>query len=151
MKRRFALAPVLRVRRLQEQAAQVEAASKSRIAAEQMDLARERADQARQALATGTYDSATFRASLAAARSMSSDATAARALAQVRANESADADTARQDAARRVKGLERLEERHRADVQAEEDRAATAATDDLVSGRHAVARAHTRNEEGFTR
>ena len=149
MNRRFRLESVLRVRRLQERAAIAQAAQESAVALEHMALAQERRRQAAASIAVGTADGRTFLASMAASRAMASNAALAREDADVK-KVLADAARAEQHTAtRRVKGMERLEDRHRADVQHEEDKAETAATDDLVSGRHAVARAASREQDGF--
>lgn len=148
MNRTFRLESVLRVRRLQERAAMAAAAQASAVAAEHMAIAQERRRQAAESVAIGTADGRTFLASMVASRAMAANAAAMREDAAMKAVLADAARTEQHSATRRVKGMERLEERHRADVQSEEDRVETAATDDLVSGRHAVSRAASREQDG---
>lgn len=122
--RRDRLATVLRVRRVQEQiaasrlaAAEAERhAAATRVAARRADVAVPRTDRHVVELAWQAVDRA--------------------AVVHAAAIATADGERGRwADAARRVKGLERLDDRLRAEARAEEQRKLAATLDDLVTTR----------------
>ncbi|WP_369136744.1 flagellar FliJ family protein [Modestobacter versicolor] len=142
----FRLEPVLRVRRNEERAAALAAAAAARDAAE----AHARAERDAEALAVRrpptSATGAGFVAAMVASAAAAADVSAARALAVARTEQ---ADLVRErwtEAAQRTKGLERLRERHLADLRRAADVAETRVVDDLVTRQHGAAR--RREEEG---
>jgi flagellar protein FliJ len=131
----FRLQPVLELRRTEERAAAAAAAEAANAAAD----ADRRATEYETALATATIPrslpAGQFVAAMTLLRTAATDASDARALAGASA-EQADLVRARWTAAaQRTKGLERLRERHQAELQRAEDAAEERAVDDLVTGR----------------
>lgn len=131
----FRLQPVLELRRTEERAAAAAAAEAANAAAD----ADRRAADYEAALATAevprSLTAGAFVATMTRLRTAASDASDARALAGASAEQ---AELVRQRwtaAAQRTKGLERLRERHLAELQRAEDAAEERAVDDLVTGR----------------
>ena len=131
----FRLQPVLELRRTEERAAAAAAAEAANAAAD----ADRRASDYEAALASAGFPTSlpagAFVAAMTRLRTAASDASDARALAGASAEQ---AELVRQRwtaAAQRTKGLERLRERHLAELQRAEDAAEERAVDDLVTGR----------------
>ena len=131
----FRLQPVLELRRTEERAAAAAAAEAANAASD----ADRRATEYEQSLATTSLPRSltpgAFVAAMTMLRTAATDASDARALAGASAEQ---ADLVRQRwtaAAQRTKGLERLRERHLAELQRAEDAAEERAVDDLVTGR----------------
>jgi flagellar FliJ protein len=131
----FRLQPVLELRRTEERAAAAAAAEAANAAAD----ADRRATEYEQSLATAALPRSltpgAFVAAMTMLRTAATDASDARALAGASAEQ---AELVRQRwtaAAQRTKGLERLRERHLAELQRAEDAAEERAVDDLVTGR----------------
>jgi flagellar FliJ protein len=131
----FRLQPVLELRRTEERAAAAAAAEAANAAAD----ADRRASEYEESLAgtriPASLPSGSFVAAMTLLRMAATDASDARALAGASAEQ---AELVRQRwtaAAQRTKGLERLRERHLADLQRAEDAAEERAVDDLVTGR----------------
>ena len=132
----FRLEPVLRLRRTEERAAALAAAA----AADRATAAREHAEAQAAELTTrrppAAGDAAAFIAAMVASRTAAADVADARAFAVAQAEQ---AEAVRQQwtaAAQRTKGLERLRERHLAQVQAAADAVEVRTVDDLVTGQH---------------
>jgi flagellar export protein FliJ len=131
VKRRFRLASVLRVRRVQEEVARADLVRANReVGTAWTDVERRRAYlEARQgALTSGT--SAAFIGAVAAGLARAQDLSAARAAHELAQQAAADRAAAWSETAQRVKALESLEERHRAEVRAADEAAAQRASDD---------------------
>jgi flagellar protein FliJ len=135
VKRAFRLRPVLELRRTEERAAAQAAAEAAATAAE----ADRRATERETALATAALPTSTSAQVFVASRSLlataAADASAARALAVASAEQAEAVRAEWTAAARRTKGLERLEERHLAALRHAADVAEERAVDDLVTGR----------------
>jgi flagellar export protein FliJ len=131
VKRGFRLASVLRVRRVQEEVARADVALSNReVGRAWTDVERRAAylEARRGEFATGT--SAAFIGSLTAGIARAQDLSAARAAHQLAQQAAADRAAAWSETAQRVKALESLEERHRAEVRAADEAAAQRASDD---------------------
>jgi flagellar export protein FliJ len=134
VKRGFRLASVLRVRRIQEEVARAEVLQANReVGVAWTDVERRNAylESRRGALESGT--SAAFIGAVTAGIARASDLSAARAAHQLAAAAAADRADGWSQAAARVKALETLEERHRAEVRAADEAAAQRASDDRSS------------------
>ncbi|SNR42329.1 flagellar export protein FliJ [Blastococcus mobilis] len=131
----FRLQPVLELRRSEERAAAAAAAEAANAAAD----ADRRATEYETALATAvlprSLPAGQFLAAMTLLRTAATDASDARALATASAEQSALVRARWTAAAQRTKGLERLRERHMAELQHAEDTAEERAVDDLVTGR----------------
>jgi len=142
----FRLEPVLRLRRNEERAAALAAAE----AAARAVAAREHAEQQAAALTTrrppGTGDAAGFVAAMVASASAAADVVEARAFALAQAEQAEAVREQWTAAALRTKGLERLKERHLAQLQAAADAVEVRTVDDLVTGQHG--RTRREGEEG---
>jgi len=146
----FRLEPVLALRRTEERTASLaaaEAAREATAAAERAELdAAALTERRLPAQATG----GAFVAAMVASAAAAADVSAVRALAVARA-EQADLVRARWTAAaQRTKGLERLRERHVADLQAAADAAEERLIDDLVTRKHSTTARTGREEETWT-
>jgi flagellar FliJ protein len=131
VKRGFRLASVLRVRRVQEEVARADVALSNReVGRAWTDVERRAAylEARRGEFATGT--SAAFIGSLTAGIARAQDLSAARAAHQLAQQTAADRAAAWSETAQRVKALESLEERHKAEVRAADEAAAQRASDD---------------------
>jgi flagellar FliJ protein len=131
----FRLQPVLELRRTEERAAAAAAAEAANAAADADRRASEYEDALAGAALPRSLPAGTFVAAMTLLRTAASDASDARALAGASAEQ---AELVRQRwtaAAQRTKGLERLRERHLAELQRAEDAAEERAVDDLVTGR----------------
>jgi flagellar export protein FliJ len=131
----FRLKPVLELRRTEERAA-AQAAAQAAAAAADADR---RATERENALATAALPTSTSAQVFMATRSLlataAADASAARAMATASAEQAEAVRAEWTAAAQRTKGLERLEERHRAALQHAAAVAEERAADDLVTGR----------------
>ena len=131
----FRLQPVLELRRTEERAAAAAAAEAANAAAD----ADRRATEYEQSLATASLPaslpSGAFVAAMTMLRTAASDASDARALAGASAEQAELVRARWTAAAQRTKGLERLRDRHVAELQRAEDAAEERAVDDLVTGR----------------
>jgi len=146
MNRKFILAPVLKVRRLQERAAARDAAQAATNAGLALSVAQMRAGRAKDSAFRDSANGQAFLASQIASRVRAVDAVMAR---QMRADAVVEETTTRADwsqKAQRVKALEHLEENHTLAVQAEDERAEVKQVDDLTTGRFTVTRAAHTNE-----
>jgi flagellar protein FliJ len=131
VKRRFRLASVLRVRRLQEEAARADLVLANReVGTAWTDVERRTAYlEARQGeLTSGT--SAAFIGAVTAGLARAQDLSAARAAHVLAQQAAAERAAAWSETAQRVKALESLEERHRAEVRAADEAAEQRAADD---------------------
>ena len=154
MKRgKFRLQPVLELRRTEERAAAAAAAGAASAAAD----ADRRATDYERALAGATIppslSAGEFVAAMTLLRTAATDASDARALAGASAEQAELVRERWTAAAQRTKGLERLKERHVAELQRAEDAAEERAVDDLVTGRAGRARstaAAERDEDTWT-
>jgi flagellar export protein FliJ len=134
VKRGFRLASVLRVRRIQEEVARAEVLKANReVGVAWTDAERRNAylEARRGALESGT--SAAFIGAVTAGIARASDLSAARAAHELATKTAADRAAGWSEAAARVKALEALEERHRAEVRAADEAAAQRASDDRSS------------------
>jgi flagellar FliJ protein len=131
VKRGFRLASVLRVRRVQEEVARAEVLKANRGVGEAWTDVERRAAylEARQGPIT-SGDSAAFIGALTAGIARAQDLSAARAAHQLAQQAAAERAAAWSETAQRVKALESLEERHRAEVRAADEAAAQRASDD---------------------
>jgi flagellar protein FliJ len=134
--RPFRLEPVLRLRRTEEQTAALAAAEATRRATAAARRAEEQAEalSARRPPALGTGQA--FLAAMVASQVAAADVAEARAYALAQAEQ---AEAVRREwtaAAQRTKALEKLRERHVAQVRAEAEVAENRTVDDLVTGRH---------------
>jgi flagellar FliJ protein len=131
----FRLQPVLELRRTEERAAAAAAADAANAAAD----ADRRATDYETALATAvlprSLPAGKFVAAMTLLATAATDASDARALASASAEQAELVRSRWTAAAQRTKGLERLRERHLAELQRAEDAAEERAVDDLVTGR----------------
>jgi flagellar FliJ protein len=145
MKRQaFRLESVLKIRRMEERTAALESVAATNKALEAVAVAEERDRLVTHATVPGSTDAHGFVASMIRTRRLAADASGARANA---AAEQVTADLVRADwtaSAQRMKGLERLRERHVAAVQRADDHAEARTVDDLVTRQYAV---RSNNEE----
>jgi flagellar protein FliJ len=138
LSRLFPLATVLRVRRIQEDAA------KAKVAEAQSAVRRAASDFARrEALvggrpAPGSAESSLWLAATAANLAMAADAFAARRIVLARQGDAADARDQWSQAAMAHEGVERLAEIHAAQVRREQEGAAQRAADDRAGADHHV-------------
>lgn len=139
MKRRFRLASVLRVRRIQEEVARAEVVrANAEVHAAWTETERRQALlEARRGTVNGA--SSAFLGALTAGLARASDLSAARAAHQLAREHAATQAAAWTETAARVSALESLEERHRIAVQQADDAAAQRASDDRA-GAVAVAK-----------
>jgi flagellar FliJ protein len=142
----FRLQPVLELRRTEERAAAAAAAEAANAAAD----ADRRATDYETALATAaiprSLPAGKFVAAMTLLRTAATDASDARALAGASAEQAELVRERWTAAAQRTKGLERLRERHLAELQRAEDAAEERAVDDLVTGRAGRAGSPARDE-----
>jgi flagellar FliJ protein len=133
VKRKFGLASVLRVRRIQEEVARVEVVrAHAGVHTAWTDAERRQALlQARRGTVDGS--SSAFLGALTAGLARASDLSAARAAHQLAQDHAAAQVEAWSVTAARVKALESLEERHRAAVRQADEAAAQSASDDRSS------------------
>ena len=143
---RFRLEPVLRLRQTEERAAALAAAQ----AAGRATAARERAEQEAAALAARRPpergSGQQFLAAMVASAAAAADVAEARAFAVAQAEQAEAVRAEWTAAAQRTKGLERLRERHLAQLQAAADAVEARTVDDLVTGQHG--RTRSSGEEG---
>jgi flagellar FliJ protein len=146
LSRLFPLATVLRVRRIQEDAA------KAAVAAANSAVRRASSDYARrEAIVSGrptpgSAESSLWLAATAANLAMASDAFAARRIVEAREGDATDARHHWSQAAMAHEGVERLAEMHQEQVRREQEAAAQRAADDRAGDDHHLrtkaARAH---------
>jgi flagellar FliJ protein len=145
----FRLEPVLRLRRSQERAASLAAATAAREATE----AAQRAEEGAAALAASSMPAVSspgaFVAAMVASRTAAADVQAARALAVSYAEQAEVVRAQWTAAAQRTKGLERLRERHVERLESAADAAEARMVDDLVTRQHGGEQ-HTGEEETWT-
>ncbi|MGV8846786.1 hypothetical protein [Tessaracoccus sp.] len=140
--RKFVLAPVLKVRRLQERAAAMDAVNAAKAAGLALSVAELRARHAKESAFTGDATGLAFIATQVASRVRAVDAALARQLWSDSTVEEADRRQGWSAAAQKVKALEHLEENHTLAVRHEDDRVETILVDDMVTGRYTATRSH---------
>jgi flagellar FliJ protein len=136
----FRLEPVLRLRRSEERAAGLAAATAAREAAEAARRAEDQATALTHSRLPATASSGDFVAAMVASRTAAADVAAARALATAHAEQAEVVRRQWTAAAQRTKGLERLRERHIARLRTAADAAEARTVDDLVTRQHGEAR-----------
>jgi hypothetical protein len=137
MSRKFVLAPVLKIRRVQERASAAKAAEAAARAGLALSVAELRAGRAKESAFRESAIGLAFIASQIASRVRAVDAVMAR---QAWAEATVEEGELRQDwsaAAQRVKALEHLEENHTLAVKHEDDHAEALQVDDMVTARYA--------------
>lgn len=145
---RFRLATVLRVRRMEEEAAKLDLRA-SNVALRQAVVARDEAEDRYRAFASGgtaVASAAALHAERLQAGLLAEQAAAAQRVAMERASAAALAQARWSKAAKRVAVIERLAARRRAEHAAAELRAEIALVDDLVTARYAAEHAQA---DGF--
>lgn len=144
----FRLQPVLELRRLQEKAAAMAAASAAQASVD----AERRATEREQSLGVPRLPAAmtgeAFVAVMATLRSAADDAAEARSVAVATAEQAEAVRAQWTAAAQRTKGLERLRDRHLEALLTAERTAEEKAVDDLVTGRAGRARTDDEPEGG---
>ena len=141
MSRKFKLAPVLKIRQIQERANAVKAAQAAAQAGLALSVAEMRARHAKESAFRESATGLAFIASQIASRVRAVDAAMAR---ETWAEAIVEEAERRQDwsaAAQRVKALEHLEESHTLVVKHEDERAEALQVDDMVTARYAVTNA----------
>jgi flagellar FliJ protein len=131
----FRLQPVLELRRTQERAAAAAAAEAANAAADADRRATEYETSLAAAVLPRSLPAGAFLTAMTLFRTAATDASAARSFATASAEQAELVRAQWTEAAQRAKGMQRLEERHRAALQAAEDAAEERAVDDLVTGR----------------
>ncbi|MEU2348229.1 flagellar export protein FliJ [Modestobacter sp. NPDC049651] len=137
---RFRLEPVLRLRQTEQQAAALAAAEAARRAAAAAEHAAEQATALAARRPPASSTGAEFLAAMVASASAAADVADARAFAVAQAEQAEAVRAQWTAAAQRTKGLERLRERHLAQLQAAADAVEARTVDDLVTGQHGRAR-----------
>ena len=150
MSRTFPLAPVLKIRQIQERAHAAKVAQAAVAAGLALSVAELRAGRAKESAFRESAVGLAFIASQIASRVRAADASMARvAWTEAKAEEA----ERRQDwsaAAQRVKALEHLEENHTLAVKHEDDRAEALQVDDMVTARYAVINAPPQTRESHS-
>jgi flagellar protein FliJ len=136
--RKFKLEPVLKIRRLEEQAAAAVSGAAAMRAREAKDAAAAAHVAALEAQVAGECDGQTFMASMFRTRQTGADAALAREVAAQQEEVARQASTEWTAAAQRTKGLEKLRDRHVAKVKRDADIAEVRMVDDIVTRTYAV-------------
>lgn len=150
MTRKFKLAPVLKIRRVQERANAVKVAQAAAAAGMALSVAEMRARRAKDSAFRESATGLAFIASQIASRVRAADAAMAReswAEAFVEEGERRQEWSA---AAQRVKALEHLEESHLLVIKHEDDRTEALHVDDVVTARYAVSNAPPSTRESHS-
>jgi flagellar FliJ protein len=137
-KSRFRLEQVLRIRRIQERTAALAAAEAASVAQQAEMAAAELDHAAATAVVPAVSTGAGFAAAMVRGQMAAAHSTEAHAHAVTQRANAATQAAAWTTAAQRMKGLERLKERHAAGVQRALENAETRTVDDLVTRAHVV-------------
>jgi flagellar FliJ protein len=146
----FRLEPVLRLRRTEERAAGLAAATAAREATAAAERAEQQAEELSGRRLPGRVDGGSFIAAMVASTTAAADVSAARALALAQAEQAELVRARWTEAAQRTKGLERLREQHVAALRAAAEQAEVRVVDDLVTRMHGENRRRREEEPPWT-